>query len=121
MKTLPLLAAVAGLVLASAPASYAAAHTAPRDSASVTLPKPLQVVKPTKIPHRFVDATIELRMTITSDGRAVGVSGVGELPKDLAKRLIPAVEQWTFSPPLRDGQPTAMEVIIPLKLVDRSV
>ncbi len=122
MKILPLLAAVAGLALTSASASYAAiARSVPHDASTISPPKPLQIVKPTDLPRRFIDATIQLRMTITPEGRAVDVTGVGALPDDLAKQLIPAVERWTFTPATRDGKPMAMEIILPLKLIDRSL
>jgi len=85
-----------------------------------TAPVPLQVIAPTGIARRFEGETIRLRLTIDEAGRPQNVSLQAGSDHNLIKHLLPAVAQWKFRPALRDGRPVAVEVVLPLALVDRS-
>jgi TonB family protein len=117
MKTSPLLFAAA-LACAASPAFAVPAMppTSPK-SDEIKLPVPLEIVHPTRIPLRFADATVELILTIDETGRPSDVQGVRGMPVDLKRSLLPAVEQWRFSPAERNGRPVAMRVRLPLQLV----
>jgi hypothetical protein len=82
-------------------------------------PIPTKVVHPTELPARYRNITVTVEFTLDQYGFAHNVAPIGDMPKDLAARLLPAIAQWEFTP-CRDlqGNPISKKVIMPVTLVE---
>jgi hypothetical protein len=84
-----------------------------------SLPVPQSVVHPTGLPRQYENVTVQMALTVDESGVPHHVTTVGQVPKDLAARLIPVVSQWRFTPAhSADGKAIAATVVLPLELVD---
>ena len=83
------------------------------------MPVPVKVVHPTDLPRAYENATVYVKFTLDQNGVPHDVAPVGQMPKDLALRLIPAVASWQFTP-FHDanGHPVQGKAVLPLQLVD---
>jgi outer membrane biosynthesis protein TonB len=116
-----LLAATLAGVAFSATNSFAAANDqcAACSTAKATLPVPISVVHPTNLPRQYENVTVQIELTIDENGVPHNVKPAGQMPKDLAARLLPAVSQWRFKPShTADGKAIATTVVLPLELVE---
>lgn len=84
---------------------------------ALTLPVPVSTVEPQAVPRDFVDSTVEVAMTIDTQGQPHDLAPGKGVTDVLAKRLLPAMAQWRFSPARQDGRPVALRVVLPVKLV----
>lgn len=109
-----ILTAVLASAAVFATSSYAAECTG--ECPKAQKPAPISVVQPTNLPLRFEGATIEIELTIDEDGVPHNVRAARWMPSDLAKVLIPTIEQWRFTPQYKDGKPVTTRVILPIKL-----
>ena len=117
MKTIQLLS-----VLALAAASTAFASTSIDRPAALQAPVPVTVVHPTELNQAYRNYQATVSFVIDTEGRVHDVQPVGDMPRDLQARLLPAVAQWTFKPSTNaKGQLIERHVVLPLKLVDGGV
>ena len=117
MKTIQLLS-----VLALAAASSAFAATSIDRPAALNAPVPVSIVHPTQLNQAYSNYTTTVSFVIDTEGRVHDVRPVGDMPKDLQARLLPAVSQWTFKPSVNaKGQAIERHVVLPLTLVDGGV
>lgn len=84
---------------------------------AMTLPVPLRTVEPQAVPRDFVDSTVEVVMTIDTEGRPHDLAAGRGVSETLAKRLLPAMARWRFSPVRQAGRPVPLRVVLPVKLV----
>ncbi len=119
MKNIRLLIVSALLGVTASSVLASTSLTAP---AQFTAPVPLTVVHPTNLPNAYRNVTVAVQVTIDRNGVAHNVLPVGDMPKDLASRLMPAVSQWTFTPARNaKGEAVQKTVILPLTLVDGAI
>jgi len=93
----------------------AAAVSGPTDKPSV-----LSTVSPTELPLRHEGALVEVTLVVDASGQPHSIHVVSPADPALAKRLVPAISQWRFSPAHRNGVPIATRVVLPLQLVSSS-
>jgi len=122
MKNIRSLLASAVLGLAATSAAFAATsldRPANLPGPDSIAPIPLKVVHPTDLPPAYRNVTVSVQFTLDQFGKAHNVVAVGDMPKDLANRLLPVVAQWEFTP-CRDAKGAAVQrkVVMPLTLVD---
>lgn len=103
-------------------AAAALAHAAPPPSptsasGTLTLPVPLRVVHPMDLPRWFEDQNVNVEFTLDAAGVPHDVTTKEALPAGVARRLLPAIAQWRFTPCLRNGHPVAIRVVMPLEVV----
>ena len=112
---------ITSLFIAAFAAAAASAQAAPPTptpaSATLTLPVPLHAVHPTNLPRWFEDHSVTLVFTLDAAGVPHDVATREPLPAQVARRLLPAIAQWRFTPCLRDGRPVAVRVVLPLEIV----
>jgi outer membrane biosynthesis protein TonB len=66
---------------------------------------------------QYRNTTVSVELTIDRNGNVHNVVPVGEMSKELANRLIPAVQQWTFTPARNaKGETVQKTVILPITL-----
>lgn len=106
-------------VLAFVTTGSAASASARQSASGLVPPAPVTIVAPTDLLARYRNSVVRLSMTIDASGVPRQVAAVTWMPAALANRVLPAVEQWRFTPAYRDGRPVAVSVILPIKLVDR--
>lgn len=90
------------------------------DVASYAAPAPLKIVAPTGIARRFQGETIRVSLTIDENGSPRNISLLTARDPNLERNLLPAVARWTFSPAMKDGRPVAVDVVLPIELVDET-
>jgi outer membrane biosynthesis protein TonB len=114
------IAILAGLALSAANTFAKSADQCPAcATAKATLPVPVSVVHPTNLPRQYENVTVQVELTIDEKGVPHNVKPAGQMPKDLAARLVPAVSQWRFEPAhTADGKAVATTVVLPLELVE---
>lgn len=117
-NTLLLIAALTGVVLSSSSAIAASADAPAKCDGATKKLTPVHVVHPTELPRQYENVTVQLSMTIDEKGVPRDVQAIGQMPKDLAARLLPAVAQWRFTPNYVNGRPVATRVVLPLELVE---
>lgn len=83
-----------------------------------SVPAPLSVVPPAGIPRRYQNETIRLGLTIDEQGRPQHIQMLSGNDPYLARRLLPAVARWKFSPARRNGLPVSAEIVLPVLLVE---
>ncbi len=119
-KKILLAVALAGGLLSSAVVSSAAVVLSDLtiNAAENSAPSPVKVVSPTGISRRYEGATIHLRLTVDESGRAHHVTLLSGQDENLVKHLLPAVAQWEFKPARKNGRAVAMQIELPVELVD---
>jgi protein TonB len=96
---------------ASAPAASSAAPTRPEPLAGQT-PAPRY---PTQALRRGESGTVMVRAQIGPDGTANDVEVANSSgSRHLDRAAVDAVKRWRFRPAMRDGQPTAGTVMVPI-------
>lgn len=120
MKSYRSVSALLATSLLAATAFAAAPTSATAATSDSIRPVPLEIVHPTGLPSRFKDATVELTFTIDETGNVRDIAPAGYMADDLAKKLIPVVAQWRFTPMIVDGRPVPVRVIFPLTLAEQS-
>ena len=120
MKTrIPFLAAALASVAFSTTAAFAhTADCAAKTEPKATLPVPVEVVHFSNLPRQYENVTIKLALTIDEKGQPHNVRAAEPIPADLAKRILPLVTQWRFTPSYVDGKPVTARVILPLELIE---
>jgi len=97
-------------------ASFVGAAVAASAASSVVLPRPVEVTSPQRIPASFEGATVYVEMTIDPQGQPSRVRVVRPTDAGTAAKIVAAVERWKFTAPQRNGRPTSMRVVLPVKL-----
>jgi len=110
-------AAVACSLLSVSSFAYTASKHADALSA---LPVVSTVVNPTGLPPSAEGATVMVRMTLDKEGQPHHVRIVSRGDAHLADRLVPVIRQWRFTPAQRNGEPVAVEVLLPVQLVAKA-
>jgi outer membrane biosynthesis protein TonB len=115
-----LVATLAGVAFSAVNTFANSADQCPACSpAKATLPVPVSVVHPTNLPRQYENVTVQVELTVDAKGVPHNVKPAGQMPKDLAARLVPAVSQWRFEPAhTADGKAVAATVVLPLELVE---
>ncbi len=85
-----------------------------------TAPAPAMVVAPANIPRRYQNETIRVSLLVDAQGRAHYVDLLDGRDPALVRHLLPVIAQWHFTPAMQDGQPVAVNVVLPLHLVEHS-
>lgn len=117
--TLFIAATLAGVALSANVFAATCDQCATGGTAKATLPIPQTVVHPTGLPRQYENVTVQFALTVDENGIPHNVTTVGQVPKDLATRLVPVVSQWRFTPAhSADGKAIASTVVMPLELVD---
>lgn len=80
------------------------------------LPKPIVVVAPEDVPHRFANTTVRVSLTLDATGCPSNIRVISPNAAYLDKSVVAALSQWRFSPMVRDGSPVAQNVVLPLTL-----
>lgn len=63
-----------------------------------------------------VEGTVRVRVEVGADGKPTDVSiAQSSRSRDLDRAALAAVRQWTFQPAMRDGQPVASAVEVPVE------
>lgn len=117
-KRLLLAATVAGGLFSAATLSARVVVTPPATEPAFTAPAPAMVVAPTNIPRRYQNETVRLSLTIDKEGRPRHIDLLDGRDPGLVRHLLPAIAQWQFKPATRNGEPVAVEVVLPLTLVE---
>ncbi len=121
MKRSLLLGAALAAALVSNAALAATPAPAARDQApALQLAHPVYVVHPTGLPASFKNTVVRVTMTLDANGIPHDVAADGYLPRDVAKRLLPVVAQWRFSPVRENGRAVTARVILPIELSENS-
>jgi hypothetical protein len=119
-KNLLLVATTAGLLAASALSAGVVIADATSAHAEFTAPAPAMVVAPMNIPRDYQDTTIRISLRVDEQGRAHYVDLLDGRDPRLVRHLLPVIAQWQFKPAMKDGRPVAVNVVLPLRLVDRA-
>ncbi len=72
------------------------------------------------IPRDYQDATIRISLLVDEQGRAHYVDLLDGRDPRLVRHLLPVIAQWQFKPAMKDGRPVAVNVVLPLHLVERA-
>ena len=80
------------------------------------LPKPVVVVPPDDVPRRFANTTIRVGLTIDANGCPSDIRVISPDSAYLEKSVVAAVNQWRFTPMMKDGAPVAQKVVLPLTI-----
>lgn len=80
------------------------------------LPKPVVVVEPNDVPRRFANTTIRVGMTIDENGCPSDIRVISPNSAYLEKSVVAAVNQWRFTPMVKDGMPVSQKVVLPLTI-----
>ena len=115
-----LAAALAGGLLSSAVVSSAAVVLSDLTISSTenSAPAPLRIVAPSGISRRYEGATVHLRLTVDESGRPHHITFQSGQDQNLVNHLLPAVAQWKFTPAKKNGRAVAMQIELPVELVD---
>ncbi len=121
-KKILLAAALVGGLLSSAVVSSAAVVLSDLTlrSAKDSMPALVKIVHPTGIFPSHRGEVVRLSLTIDETGLPHNVRFVSGRDPNLVQRLLPAVTQWKFTPAVKNGRAVAMEVVLPIQLVDHS-
>ncbi len=118
--TIILLALIAGLASGSVAQAAKADEEAylRRQSSRPVVPVPVSVVSPT-VGKQHVGSVVEVIFTVDKDGRPRGIRSLTDASHELVSRVVYAVSRWKFEP-ARDlgGNPKAVEVLLPVHIVD---
>ena len=64
-----------------------------------TKPRPIHVVQPTELPHRYIGKTVNVSFLLDESGNASDVRLLDHAnDTELAESLLPALAQWKFTP-----------------------
>lgn len=95
-----------------------AAEPAPAPTATTTQPRPVRMPAPeypARALRRGESGTVMLRVDVGADGRPTDVSiATSSRSRQLDRAAIAAVRRWEFAPAMRDGQPVAGTVRVPI-------
>jgi len=80
------------------------------------LPKPVVVVEPNDVPRRFANTTIRVGMTIDENGCPSDIRVISPNSAYLEKSVVAAVNQWRFTPMVKDGTAVSQKVVLPLTI-----
>lgn len=86
--------------------------------ADLVRPVPMDVVVPRNIPRYYQNAVVRLTLKIDETGKPHYVHLASGSDPILEQRLLPVVAKWRFSPARLNGQAVAMDVELPLRLVE---
>lgn len=106
-----------GAALVSGLLSSAAFAVTGQPPAGIQKPRPAHVVNPTGLPLSFTDTTVTLTMTVDETGTPHHIRLISPRDREVAKKLVPVLAQWRFTPGTQDGEPVEMKVVLPLKIV----
>lgn len=87
-------------------------------AAENSAPSLVKVVSPTGISRRYEGATVHLRLTVDESGRPHHITLLSGQDQNLVNHLLPAVAQWKFAPAMKNGRAVAMQIELPVELVD---
>lgn len=83
-----------------------------------TKPRPIHVVEPTDLPHRYIGETVNVMLLLDESGQPSDVKLVDHAnDTQLANSLLPAIAQWKFSPAQKNGEPVSHRVMLPVELI----
>ncbi len=82
------------------------------------VPVPVTVVSPT-VSEQYVGSAVELKFVVDATGKPVDLSVKSPVDAALASAVVDAVKQWRFTPAMRDGEPVAAKVVLPVKIIDQ--
>ncbi|AOS44702.1 Gram-negative bacterial tonB protein [Lacunisphaera limnophila] len=119
-KKILLAATVTAGLLAPAAVSHAGVIVSEiaTDSTAFSAPAPTKVVSPTDVPRRYQNAIIRLSLTVDAQGRPHNIAVLSDRDQKLTQCLRSAVSQWEFTPAIKDGRAVAVDVVLPLQVVD---
>lgn len=80
------------------------------------LPKPVVVVAPDDVPRRFANTTIRVGLTLDEKGCPSNIRVITPDSGYLEKSVVAAVNQWRFTPMMKDGVPVAQSVVLPITI-----
>ena len=86
----------------------------------VTTPFVKEVVHPSGLMPRHEGVTVNVCLTIDTQGQPHDIRLLAPRDPYLVKQLIPTIAQWRFAPATKDGVPVTMRVILPVKLIAES-
>ncbi|MCC6416544.1 MAG: energy transducer TonB [Opitutaceae bacterium] len=81
-----------------------------------TLPKPVFVVAPNDVPRHYANTTIRVAMMLDETGCPSDVRILSPHAGYLEKSVVAAVNQWRFTPMMKDGTAVPQAVVLPLTL-----
>lgn len=110
-------AAIVSSLLTTSTFAAAATDAAGTEIKLNDVPRPSVVVHPTGLPESLEDATVRFAMTVDEYGQPHNITLVAPRDRALAKKLVPVIAQWRFTPAIKDGQPVEMRVVLPVKLI----
>lgn len=113
---------ITGAVLVSAvlSSSVLASSVAVNPAPGTAVPHPDTVVAPSDLPRQYLGATVRLSFIVDETGQPHDIQVLSSNSRSLARSLVPALEQWRFTPAQENGVPVSMRVILPLKIADES-
>ena len=81
-------------------------------------PRPIHVVEPTDLPHRYIGETVNVMILLDESGQPSEVKLVDHAnDSELAESLVPAIAQWKFSPAQKNGEAVSHRVMLPVELI----
>lgn len=105
-------------LLSSASAFAAGPVPAPTREPNLTLARPAHVVAPMGLPARFKNTIVQVSMLLDANGTPHEIAPARPMPDEIAKRLLPVVAQWRFTPVCQNGRAVSARVILPIELVE---
>jgi len=118
MKTVHKLVVIVGLLLA--PIAFAMSPDEQAyiqaDHGRTDLPIPRWVVSPV-LALVYAGPVVEVGMIIDVNGQPTDIHVMNVKAAALIENVTKALAQWRFFPALREGQPTAVKVVVPFKIV----
>lgn len=120
LKTILFAATVTAGLLATSAVAHAAVVVSEiaTDNSAFSAPVPAKIVSPTELPRQYQNKTIRLSLTVDETGRPHNITVLSERDQKLTSRMRSAVSQWKFTPAMKDGRPVAVDVVLPLEVVD---
>ena len=96
MKSTLLIAALAGVSLASPVLAVTAPPPVSSASATASQPKPSVVVAPANLPRVFAGTTIEVEFTLDPDGHPQNIRVLSVFDARVKREVVKAFSQWQF-------------------------
>lgn len=82
-----------------------------------SVPVPVAVVSPSVRPG-FAGSVVELEFIVDRTGKPTDVVVKSSSDRELGLLVVDAVKQWRFTPAVRNGEPVATKVALPVRFVD---
>ena len=125
MKTAPLLLAVSALMLAACQSEPPRSAIVPPPPTGILSsrqvdkpPQPLRDLPPPRYPANLrrnnISGQAVVRFIVTHDGRVIDVTVIEATHPQFGDAAAAAVEKWKFAPAIKDGQPIACLLTVPI-------